>query len=109
MGRPKHEWNADFARTIASLTSVGIPVAVVAKCLDISEDTLRKYYIHELTNARDIANGQVTNTLYRMATSGRHPAATFFWLKCQAGWREVVTIDHTGGSLSDIAKLLNDE
>jgi hypothetical protein len=55
------------------------------------------------------ASGQVTNTLYRMATSGRHPAATFFWLKCQAGWREVVTIDHTGGSLSDIAKLLNDE
>ena len=31
-----------------------------------------------------------------MATSGTVPAATFFWLKSRAGWREVTRQEHTG-------------
>ena len=34
------------------------------------------------------ANLTVARTLFEMATSGKHPAATFFWLKTRAGWRE---------------------
>jgi hypothetical protein len=31
-----------------------------------------------------------------MAISGQHPAATFFWLKTRAGWRETDRLEHTG-------------
>ena len=34
------------------------------------------------------ANTQVAQTMFRMATSGKSPASTMFWLKCRAGWRQ---------------------
>jgi len=34
------------------------------------------------------ANSNVTKALYEMATSENDIAATLFWLKCRAGWRE---------------------
>jgi hypothetical protein len=34
------------------------------------------------------ANAQVAQSLYQQATSGKKTAATIFWLKTRAGWRE---------------------
>jgi len=31
-----------------------------------------------------------------MAMAGDPPAATFFWLKCRAGWKEKQEIAHSG-------------
>jgi hypothetical protein len=28
-----------------------------------------------------------------LGTGGKCPPATFFWLKCRAGWRETVNVD----------------
>ena len=42
------------------------------------------------------ANSSVAQSLYKMATSGKCPASTMFWLKCRAGWRETSVIEHTG-------------
>jgi hypothetical protein len=53
-----------------------------------SPKTLRKHFRHELDTGHAEANAQVAQTLYRMAVSGVHPAATMFWLKTQARWRE---------------------
>jgi hypothetical protein len=39
---------------------------------------------------------EVSQTAYAMATSGKFPAMTMFWLKCRAQWREVTHIEHTG-------------
>jgi hypothetical protein len=50
--------------------------------------TLKQCFAHELEFGRAEANAKVAHTLFKMATSGDQPAATFFWLKTRAGWRE---------------------
>jgi hypothetical protein len=60
----------------------------VAKVLGISTVTLFRYFKPELEVAKIKANSRVAETAYNMAISGKCPAATFFWLKCRAGWRE---------------------
>jgi hypothetical protein len=54
----------------------------------ISQDTLKRCFAVELEFGRAEANAKVAATLFKMATSGDQPAATFFWLKTRAGWRE---------------------
>ena len=74
-----------FVQTCASL---GIAQARIAKLVGISIPTLEKYYREELDTAADRADAEVFNTLYRMATSGKEPAATIFWMKVRRQWRE---------------------
>jgi hypothetical protein len=50
---------------------------------------LRLAFRDELDKAAIEANAKVAQTCYQMAISGQHPAATFFWLKTRAGWREI--------------------
>ena len=64
----------------------------IAKVLNISDDTLRKYYDHELETAEALMNAQVAQNLFSIATSkatGCVPAA-IFWMKTRAGWRETI-------------------
>jgi hypothetical protein len=42
------------------------------------------------------ANAEAAEVCFRMATTGTVPAATFFWLKTPAGWREVNRQEQTG-------------
>jgi hypothetical protein len=56
--------------------------------IGISVPTLEKYYREELDTGLDIANAKVAETLFEMATSGKVPSATYFWLKTRAKWRE---------------------
>lgn len=39
---------------------------------------------------------EISNTAYAMALSGKVPAMTIFWLKCQARWKEVTHVEHSG-------------
>ena len=46
--------------------------------------------IHQLAfrlgiDAEELRNLDVSETLYQLARSGRHPSATIFWLKTRAG------------------------
>ena len=52
-----------------------------------SPKTLRKHFRDELDHGRIGANIRVGKTLYEMATSGKHLAATIYWLNRQAGWK----------------------
>ena len=81
---------------VRAMASYGIPQEDIGKVIDISHVTLRKYYAPELETASIQANAKVAETCYSMATSGQHPAATFFWLKTRAGWREVERLEHVG-------------
>jgi len=81
---------------VRAMASYGIPQEDIGKVIGISHVTLRKYYEPELETASIQANAKVAETCYAMAVSGQHPAATFFWLKTRAGWREVERIEHTG-------------
>jgi hypothetical protein len=84
-------------KTVRAMAAFGIPQMEIANVVGISDRTLRKVFRGELDKAATEANAKVAEVCFRMATSGTGPAATFFWLKTRAGWREVSRHEHTGG------------
>lgn len=103
MAQAPHLPTDETRRTVTVMASYGSPQVAICKAIGITDKTLRNYYASELAHASDIANGLVAETLFRMATSGRVPAATFFWLKTQAGWRETDRLEITGKDGGPIA------
>ena len=49
-----------------------------------SPKTLRKHFRQELSSGMAEANAVVARVAYEMALSGRYPAMTIFWTKCQS-------------------------
>lgn len=97
MARPvKHIWNEAQSQRIEKLAMIGVNDEHIAPIEKMSQDTLRRLYRKELTDGRAKGIGAVSQTLYQMALSGKNPAATFFFMKCRAHWREVHSIEHSG-------------
>ena len=81
---------------VRAMAGYGVPhddIAVVVKC---SPPTLRKRFRQELDVATIVANAKVAQTLYQQATTPGNIAATIFWLKARAGWREKQVVEMTG-------------
>jgi hypothetical protein len=83
-------------RAVRAMSAYGIPQDDIAKVIDIAPKTLRLAFRAELDKAAIEATAKVAETCYQMAISGQHPAATFFWLKTRAGWRETNRHEHFG-------------
>ena len=83
-------------KIVRAMSSYGIPQDDICKVVGISPKTLRLVFRDELDRAAIEATAKVAQTCYQMAISGQHPAATFFWLKTRAGWRETDRHEHTG-------------
>jgi hypothetical protein len=89
MPRPKLNPTEEQRHRVKSMAAVGMPHEEIANLLNIrSAKTLRKYFRAELDRGATEANATVARALYQMATSGDCPAATFFWMKCRAHWKE---------------------
>jgi hypothetical protein len=73
---------------IETLAGLGLRFEDIALVKGMSSDTLKKYADDPLQRGRAKAKAQVMQTAYKMATSGKTPAMTMFWLKTRAGWRE---------------------
>ena len=91
---PKLNPTDEQRRKAKILSACGTPHEKIAEVMGIrSPKTLRKHFREELDLGALEANAKVASTLYQMATSGQHPTATMFWLKCRAGWKERPTFD----------------
>ena len=89
MPRPRIEPTDEQRRLVKTLSAYGIPQEQIAREVGVrSEKTLRRHFREELDRGLMEANAKVAQTLFRMASSGESAAATFFWLKSRAGWRE---------------------
>ncbi|CAH0447589.1 hypothetical protein LMG10661_03656 [Ralstonia syzygii subsp. syzygii] len=66
-----------------------------AKGKPISEPTMRKNFAVELDTGKLKANVKVAQTLYKKALSG-DTTSMIFWLKAQAGWKDVQRVELTG-------------
>jgi hypothetical protein len=66
--------------------------------LAIDRKTLEKYFRDELDNGKQKANGLVAQALFKKAigNGAQSVTAAIFWLKCQAHWKPVEGIEHTG-------------
>ncbi|MBV8916413.1 MAG: hypothetical protein JOZ05_25670 [Acetobacteraceae bacterium] len=90
-------------RTVRAMAAYGVPQDDIARVIDVAPKTLRLHFRDELDRAVIEANAKVAQTCYQMAISGQHPAATFFWLKTRAGWRETDRLEHTGANGQPVA------
>lgn len=79
---------------IETMSGLGMPVPQIAAVLGSSKASFERRQgdqpeINEaLLKGRARASAQVRKTAFAMATSGKHPALTIFWLKCREGWKE---------------------
>jgi hypothetical protein len=71
-----------------TMYAFGIPQEQIARILRCTHETLVERLGKQMEDYKVKANARVASTLYQMAISGTQPAATFFWLKTRAGWRE---------------------
>lgn len=86
-GRPPHLPDATTRNKVFMLSSVGTRHEDIATVLNISADTLTKYYKEELDKGRIEANASVAETLFKQAKEG-NTTAMIFWLKSRAKWKE---------------------
>lgn len=95
MPRPKLSVTSEQRNMVKALSAYAVPQDEIAKRIGVrSPKTLRKYFREELDNGAVDANCTVAKALFRMATSGEHPAATIFWLKARAGWKDRPATDY---------------
>lgn len=92
-GRPKWVPTPEILEQVTQLASQGLTQEQIAYNIDLSPQTMsgKVQEFPELSEA--IKKGKskgiafVTNRLLQLVQE-KHPAAIFFWLKCQAGWKE---------------------
>ena len=89
-GRPPYVPSDKEKVQVKTLAGMGIRDYEIARVMQISEPTLRKYFAHELEVGHIEANAKVAQSLFKSATNADKPnvVAQIFWLKCRAGWKE---------------------
>lgn len=99
MAQGKEHIPTDETRKLArTLSAVGITYEDIAAKINISSDTLVKYYKQELDDGRVDANATVAKGLFEQAKNG-NVAASIFWLKTRAGWKETQVHEVTAKAL----------
>jgi hypothetical protein len=87
-GRPPFAPTEEQRRLVRAMAGYGVPHEDIARVVRCSAPTLRRYFRDDLDVAAIEANARVAQTLFQQATTPGNIAATIFWLKARAGWRE---------------------
>ena len=85
------------------LSGIGVPQDQIALLIGVDAKTLRKTCRDDLDRGMAEANVKVGQTLFSMATRGDNTAATIFWMKARAGWREKHDLTITANPLVDVS------
>lgn len=91
---PLVKYSEDVASRIERLAALGMTQADAGYILSISADTIQRHYAEAWNKGKAKAKANIAGKLYEKAMAG-DSASIFFWLKTQAGWREVQKIDMT--------------
>ena len=86
MTLPAHKPTAVTREKVFDFKSFGVTNEEIANYLDISIETLTKYYRTELNKAVLDANASMAKSLYQNARDG-DTTAQIFWLKTRGRWR----------------------
>lgn len=120
MARKKLPLEEDKIKRIEVMAGLGLTVEQMAAILEMSKKTFERRMkdtegaIDALEKGRALASLNVTQAAYKMATSGKQPAMTMFWLKCRERWREVNVHELTGAEgkaieVKDVSQLSDDQ
>jgi hypothetical protein len=112
---PRVIWTSEKKAIVYKMAQHGIPHEDIATVTNCTVRELNTYCRDELRHARINANCAVAEVFYRMATSGKVPAATMQWMKSRvAGFKD--SVEHSGqvthvheGNTIDASKLTIDQ
>ena len=94
MYRETPTFTAREINQIESMAGLGMNVEQMAHVIGVSKATFDRRQaaqpaVHDaISKGRALASMCVRKTAYQMATSGKCPAMTIFWLKTREGWKE---------------------
>lgn len=89
------KFTEEHRRLVREMAAVGIPQRLIAKVIipgGVSEDTIQRHFGDEMERAKVERNVEAAGYLYENVRNG-NVAAQIFWMKTQAGWREVARED----------------
>lgn len=98
MGRPPHEPTDENRLMVYKMALAALTQEQMARVLQVSVETLIKYYSDEVERGGFVADAEVAHSLYENATIEKIPACQMFWMKTRRRWRE------TGESEGDESK-----
>jgi hypothetical protein len=77
-------------QAVRHYVAIGYPYEIIARIMQpvICIETLKKNFAFELENGKYIQDAKVAGTAYYLATSGRAPDMTRFWMRARQGWRD---------------------
>lgn len=84
------------SREVSVMAALGLEANEIALVLNIDEKILKRIYKRELAVSGKISNLVVARKALEMASSGRFPDMTKFWLKSRAKWKETSGLEITG-------------
>jgi hypothetical protein len=102
MAKPKPQLTPEQIKRVETYAGIGLSVEKMAAIFGISKRTLERIVKAQpevndaLLKGRAIASSTVLKTAYDMATSGKNPVMTIFWLKVREHWKETQVLEHTG-------------
>jgi hypothetical protein len=104
MPRLAHKPTEQSRKLVRQLSGMATPHDAIAAFVEISDITLRKYYRQDLDRGRAEANLKVVQALFRNATRENNPnvVAQMFWLKNQAGWKDMGIVTTPGDSVNTL-------
>lgn len=95
-GSPGFNPSVGQSREVSVMAALGLEANEIALVLNIDEKILKRYYKRELGVSGKISNLVVARKALEMASSGRFPDMTKFWLKSRAKWKETSGLEITG-------------
>lgn len=95
MTRRAHKPTDQLRTMVRRLSGLGTSVDDIGRLTEISDVTVRKYYMADLERGRAEANTRVAQSLFKAATRENNPnvIAAMFWLKNRAGWKALAATD----------------
>lgn len=120
MAAHKKRLSESEIKQIETMAGLGLKIEQMAAVLGMSKATFdrrmndTKGASESLEKGRSAAALNVTKTAYQLATGGKVPAMTMFWLKCRERWKEtsvheVSGVDGKPIETKDVTKLTNEE
>ena len=100
MTRRAHDPTDKDRKQVMMMSGIGLTHDQISKVMQISDETLRKYYREELETGEAKTTAMVAQNLFNIATGSGQGAVTagIFWMKTRAGWREVNRNEITGAN-----------
>ncbi len=86
-GKPRHIPTDEQREIVEKMAGVGVPSLQIAAFIGIDQDTMLKWYKHEMQLGKAKANNAVGHTLFEKVMQG-DTAAAIFWAKTQMRWSE---------------------